>query len=170
MKRNCLFQTLACHAIPTNHQPPSSLLSCNEQAVDESAKDADVVSKVDEAKSTEQPTAESSKEGETAAGPAKEEETPKDDSDEKKVDESKGEAGAKRSAEDAAVADEKKVRKYIISCVMSHFVIGWDGIKFDACTCLNIISRICIIELRLSIGWFTSQEDCLGGEGGRTNR
>ena len=139
--------------------------------MDESAKDADVVSKVDEAKpTTEQPTAESSKEGETAAGPAKEEETPKDDSDEKKVDESKGEAGAKRSAEDAAVADEKKVRKYIISsCVMSHFVIGWDGIKFDACTCLNIISRICIIELRLSIGWFTSQEDSLAARG-RTNR
>ena len=83
--------------------------------MDESAKDADV-SKVDEAKSTtEQPTAESSKEGEIAA-PAKEEETPKDDSCEKKVEESKGEAGAKRSAEDAAVADEKKVRKYIISC------------------------------------------------------
>ena len=95
--------------------------------MDESAKDADVVSKVDEAKSTEQPTAESSKEGETAA-PAKEEETPKDDSDEKKVEESKGEAGAKRSAEDAAVADEKKVRKYIISsCVMSlcHW-LGWN--------------------------------------------
>ena len=77
--------------------------------MDESTKEADVVSKVEEAKST--PTAESSKEGETAA-PAKDE-TPKDDSDEKKVEESKGEAGAKRSAEDAAVADEKKVRKYI---------------------------------------------------------
>ena len=81
--------------------------------MDESTKDAeDVVSKVDEAKpTTEQPTAESSKEGETGVAPAKEEETPKEDSDEKKVDESKGEAGAKRSAEDAAVADEKKVRK-----------------------------------------------------------
>ena len=84
--------------------------------MDESTKEEDV-SKVDEAKSTtEQPTAESSKEGETAA-PAKEEEAPKDDSDEKKVEESKGEAGAKRSAEDAAVADEKKVRKiYNIMC------------------------------------------------------
>ena len=89
------------------------------QAVDESAKDAEAKS------TTEQPTAESSKEGEIAA-PAKEEETPKDDSCEQKVEESKGEAGAKRSAEDAAVADEKKVRKYIISsCVMS--LCHWFG-------------------------------------------
>ena len=94
--------------------------------MDESAKDADV-SKVEEAKTTTEPTAESSKEGETAA-PAKENETPKDDSDEKKVEESKGEAGAKRSADDAAVADEKKVRK-IYNIIMCHATLSLVGIE-----------------------------------------